>query len=143
MASWVERRKQMETIELVKTVYTSFERGDIPGATSVMDEAIEWSEAEGNPYSPTGAPFVGPDAVVSELFARLATEWDGFAVHPEVFHDVGDTVVVEGRYRGRHVGTGQALDAQFCHVWGQVSGRLIRFQQYTDTAQLQGTMASR
>jgi hypothetical protein len=38
---------------------------------------------------------------MSNLFIRLATEWDGFTVHPGEFHDAGSVVVVEGRYTGR------------------------------------------
>ena len=53
-----------------------------------MDPKIEWSEAEGNPYMPSGQAWLGPDAVLNNLFLRLGTDWDGFAVHPAAYHDV-------------------------------------------------------
>ena len=31
---------------------------------------------------------------------------------------------------------GQALDAQFCHVWSIADGKITKFQQYADTEQL-------
>lgn len=74
---------------------------------------------------------------------RLATEWDGFAVHPGAFHDAGRSVIVEARYSGTHRGTGKALDAQVCHVWDVEEGRLTRFQQYVDTAKFQDVMGAR
>ncbi len=56
---------------------------------------------------------------------------------PKEFHDAGDTVVVEGRYTGKHNETGKHLDAQFCHVWKLSNGQVTSFQQYVDTAQMQ------
>lgn len=129
-----------DTLEPVRRLYDSFARGDIGGAVGVMDPRIRWAESESHPYSPDGSPFVGPDEVVERVFARLATEWDGFAATPESFHDLGDVVVVEGRYTGRHLATGRRLDAQFCHVYGVDGDRLVRMQQYTDTAQFQQVM---
>jgi hypothetical protein len=33
-----------------------------------MDPAIRWHEAEGNPYMPSGEPWIGPEAVLNNLF---------------------------------------------------------------------------
>lgn len=46
----------------------------------------------------------------------------------------GDRVVVPGRYAGTNKATGKALDAQFAHVLTVTDGRIVGFQQYTDTA---------
>ena len=78
---------------------------------------------------PSGEAWVGPDAVVSNLFARLGAEWEAFAVHPKTYHDAGDTVVVEARYSGTYKDTGKSLDTQVCHAWSFKNGRMIRFQQ--------------
>jgi uncharacterized protein len=43
--------------------------------------------------------------------------------------------VVEGRYRGTVKATGMPVDAQFAHVWHLRDGKVVRFQQYTDTGQ--------
>ena len=108
-----------------------------------FDANIEWREAEGNPYEPSGNAWVGPDAIVQNLFMKLGAEWDGFTVHPKEFHDAGDTVVVEGRYTGTHKATGKSLDAQVCHVFRIRDGKLTSFQQFVDTAQLQDVMGAR
>ena len=96
--------------------------------------------AEGSPFQPDGAAWIGGDAIVENLFMRLATEWEGFTIHPERFHDAGETVVVEGRYTGTYIATGVSADQQCCHVFTFENGKLARFQQFTDTAQLQKTM---
>jgi len=133
----------MSNVELVQRVYAAFGRGDIPAVLAAFDAQIEWREAEGNPYEPSGQAWIGPDAVLERLFKRIGAEWDGFAAHPKTFHDAGDVVVVEGRYTGTYKFTGKALDAQLCHVWTIRNGKVARFQQFVDTAQLQDVIGAR
>ena len=133
----------MSNVDVMKNLYAAFARGDVAAVVGAMDPAIEWRQAEGNPYMPSGEAWVGPDAVVSNLFARLGAEWEAFAVHPKTYHDAGDTVVVEARYSGTYKDTGKSLDTQVCHAWSFKNGRIIRFQQYANTAQLQDVMGAR
>jgi len=42
-------------------------------------------------------PEVGPDMIAAGIFARLAAEWDGFAVELEELLDAADKVVALGR----------------------------------------------
>jgi len=126
----------MSNVTIVSDLYEAFGRGDIPSVLGAMDPGIRWYEAESNPYMPSGEPWVGPDAILNNLFVKLGADWDAFAVHPNSFHDAGDVVVVEARYSGTHLGTGKPLDAQVCHVWTLKDGRVTRFQQYVDTAKL-------
>ena len=130
----------MSKIQLTQDLYAAFGRGDVPTVLAGFDTNIEWREAEGNPYQPSGAAWVGPNVVLESLFARLASEWDGFAVHPQQYHGCGDTVVVEGRYSGTFNATGKTLDAQMCHVWKFQGSKVVSFQQYVDTAQLRHVM---
>lgn len=133
----------MGNVEMMKGAYEAFGRGDVPVVLGAMDPDIEWREAEGNPYQPTGAAWRGPDAVLQNLFIKLATEWDAFTVSPVQFHDAGDTVAVEGRYTGTYKDTGKSIDAQFCHVWKIRDDKVVSFQQYVDTGQWQKAMAPR
>jgi len=134
----------MSNVELIRKVYEAFARGDVPAVVGAMDSNIEWRQAENNPYRPDGSPWFGPDAILQELFMKLAGDWGGtFAVTPKKFTDGGDTVVTEGRYTGTWAATGKKIDAQFCHVFRVRDGKIIHFQQYTDTAQLQDAMGAR
>ena len=130
----------MSNADRMRGLYQSFGAGDIPAVLAAMSPDIEWREAENNPYKMDGKPWVGPDAVVQNLFARLGEEWEVFTVTPASFHDAGQTVAVEGRYSGKYKATGRGLDAQFCHVWKLENGKVKSFQQFTDTAQLQHVM---
>ena len=132
----------MDNLGLVKGLYDAFGRGDIPAVLGMMSPDIKWYEAESNPYMPSGQPWVGPDAILNNLFMRLGSEWDGFTVHPKSFHDAGGSVVVEARYSGTYKATGKRIDAQVCHVLRFRDGKLDSFQQYVDTGQLQAVMAT-
>jgi uncharacterized protein len=127
----------MNSVERVKALYGAFATGDVPTVLGGMDPGIHWSEAEGNPYQPSGAPWVGPQAILDNLFMKLATEWDSYTVHPETFYDAGDSAVVEGRYSGKYLATGVEIDFPYCHVFTFAGDKLVRFQQYTNTAALQ------
>lgn len=123
-----------ENVALVRAIYDAFAAGDIAGVVARMGPDMVWNEAENFPYA-DGNPYCGPEAILGGVFARLGSEWDGFAAVPEEFLDAGETVVVLGRYRGICKATGLAMDAQFAHVWRVADGRAARFQQYTDTLQ--------
>jgi hypothetical protein len=133
----------MSNVQMMRDLYDAFGRGDIPTVLGAMDPGIEWHEAEGNPYDPGDQVWRGPDAVMQNLFMRLATEWDGFTAHPQEFHDAGSAVVVEGRYTGTYKETGRKFDAQVCHVWKIRDGKITSFQQYVDTAQMQDVTGAR
>lgn len=92
------------------------------------NEAESFLYADGNPYA-------GPQAVAEGVFLRIVSAVDGFTLAPEHYVDGGDTIVVEGRYRGTMKSTSTPVDAQFAHVWRLRDGKVVRFQQYTDTRQ--------
>jgi len=123
-----------ENVALVEAIYAAFGTGDVPGVLARMSPDIVWNEAENFPYADRN-PYVGPEAVLTGVFARIGEEWDGFTVVPEDLLDAGDSVVVLGRYTGTYKATGRTLDAQLVHVWRVEDGKVVRFQQYTDTLQ--------
>jgi len=126
----------------IEELYAAFGRGDVAFVMGALDPQIEWWEAENFLYSDTN-PYVGVDAVLSGVFGRLASEWDGFSAVPEEFVDGGETVVAFGRYGGTYKATGVKVHAQFVHVFYFKNGKIVRFQQYTDTAQFQNAASRR
>ena len=120
-------------VDLIEQLYDAFARGDIPGVLGAFDPQIEWTSAEGALYPGT---FIGPDAVLSNVFARIGGEWDGFRVEPAEYLDAGDHVVALGRYSGTYRATGRAMSAAFAHVWTVRDGRVVRFRQYADTRKM-------
>jgi ketosteroid isomerase-like protein len=119
---------------LIRSLYEAFARGDVPAVLGAMDAGIVWNEAENFPLADRN-PYVGPDAVLQGVFMRLATEWDGFRVNLEEVHGAGGVVVATGRYDGAFKKTGTRVHLQFAHLWKVRDGKIVSFQQYTDTLQ--------
>lgn len=121
-----------ETVAVVRAIYDAFAAGDVAKVVALMAPDMEWNEAENFPYA-DGNPYRGADAILGGIFARLGSEWDGFAAVPNEFLDAGDSVVVLGRYRGTYRATGRAIDAQMAHLWRVRDGKAAAFQQFVDT----------
>jgi len=129
-----------ENVQVVRGIYDAFGQGDVEAVLERMDRGIEWNEAENFVYA-DGNPYTGPQAVLEGVFARLGSEWDGYTVTPEQFLDAGDRVVALGTYTGTYKATGRGVRAQFAHVWGVREGKVVSFQQYTDTKQFADAVA--
>lgn len=127
---------------VVDTAYAAFAQGDMDGFAGLMAPDIVWNEAEGNPYADLN-PYIGPDAVMSDLMTRLVSEWGDISVTPQEFVVDGDRVVVFGRYTETWKASGTRIDIPFVHSWTVRDGKLAAFQQYTDTAALVETMGDR
>ncbi|MEK6335384.1 MAG: nuclear transport factor 2 family protein [Acidobacteriota bacterium] len=129
-----------ENVKVVKGMYAAFAQGDIPTVLAALDPQVEWWEAENFIYA-EGNPYVGPDAVLQGVFMRIGTEWEGFAVAPNEVLDAGDTAIGHGYYNGTYKQTGKQARAQFAHFFTFRDGKIVKFQQYTDTAQFKQVTA--
>jgi ketosteroid isomerase-like protein/quercetin dioxygenase-like cupin family protein len=123
-------------ISLAKSLYEAFAKGDIPTVLAGLDSTIVWNEAENFPYADKN-PYVGKDAVLNGVFARIGGEWDNFSLTEKQFFPIqNDMILVTGYYTGKHKQTGKTIKAQFAHVWWMKDGKLVKFQQYADTKQV-------
>jgi ketosteroid isomerase-like protein len=87
-----------DQVELVRSLYDAFARGDVPALLAALDPKAEWNEAEHATLWP-GGPLIGPDQVATQVFARFPELFgDTFRIEVGRLHDCGDTVVMEGRY---------------------------------------------
>jgi len=120
----------MNNGETIKGLYEAFRNGDVPGVLAAMDPLINWTEAEGFMY---GGTYIGPDAILENVFAKFASEWEDFSAIPGHFVEEGNTVVALGEYGGKYLRTGRNLTVAFAHVWTLRDGKVTRFVQFTDT----------
>jgi ketosteroid isomerase-like protein len=118
------------TGELVRGLYNSFARGDVPAFLAQLDPAIEWKEADGFPYAGT---YRGPDAIVQGVLGRLGSEWDGFTVKADAIVAEGDTAVAHGTYSGTFKQSGKSMNARFAHVWKLRDSKVAAFEQIVDS----------
>jgi len=125
-----------DNVSTVQKVYDAFASGDIPAVLAGFDEKIVWNEAENFPYA-DGNPYIGPDAVLNGVFARIGAEWEYWNLIDMSLSEMGtDQVFATGRYNAKHKKTGKKINAQFVHVWTVKDGKASSFQQFTDTKQV-------
>lgn len=122
----------MSSIEAVRALYAAFARGDMPAALATMAPDIVWTEADNYPYADRN-PYVGPEAVLHGVFARIGADWENFAANSEEIIDGGERIVSLGHYTGVCKATGKSMRAQFAHVFRVKNGKIAAFQQYADT----------
>jgi uncharacterized protein len=122
---------QTEIRAIVHNLYAAFARGDIPSVLAGLDPQIVWTETAGGPFAGT---YTGPDAVLENVFSPLGSEWSDFTVQPEAYVCDSESAVAIGTYRGLHRATSRTLEARFAHAWHLKDGRVVRFEQITDTA---------
>jgi ketosteroid isomerase-like protein len=124
-------------LDVIRGMYAAFERGDVASVLGTLNPEIVWIEAEGFPSAGT---YTTPDAVLRNVFMRLADEWDAFSAAPNEFLCDGQSVVAIGDYSATCKATGKAFKAPFAHLWKLRGGRVVGFQQFTDTAVVQRAM---
>jgi ketosteroid isomerase-like protein len=123
-----------DNVAVLRSGYEAFAKGDIQTVLGLFDPQLEWNEAEHVTYW-NGGTLHGSQAVVNEVFARIPKDFDGFRIDIRRMVASGDTVLVEARYKATVKATGKPLDAQVAHVWDFRDGKVVKFQQYTDTWQ--------
>jgi len=122
----------MTNRETIMALYAGFDSGDMDAVLALMAGDIVWREAENNKLADRN-PYVGPQAVLEGVFARLGEDFEGFAVEISHVIEDGDTVVMQGRYRARAKKSGIEINPQIVHWWTLQDGKITAYQQHVDT----------
>lgn len=117
-------------LQIVADHYAASARQDIAGMMADVAPAVAWTEMAGFPCAGT---WIGPDQVSAQVFAVLGREWDDYRFALEKLIDGGEHIVGVGTYAGRHRKTGKATQARVSHVWQLAAGKIVAFEQFTDT----------
>ncbi|MCW0952503.1 nuclear transport factor 2 family protein [Weissella ceti] len=117
--------------EIVANTYKLMAQGKIAEFKAALANDIVWREATGAPYA---GEFIGPDAVVENVHARLNADWADFKAIDDVYAVNGNTVFVYGEYSGINRQTGKAFSAPFVHLYEiNADDKVASFTQITDT----------
>lgn len=123
-------------LSVIDGAYKAFAVGDIPAVLAVMDANIIWNEAEGNAYA-DGNPYIGPDAVLNGVFARIGADHEYFnLVDIKLLEMSNNQVLATLRYKAKLKKNGAEYNTQAAHLWTLKDGKVTNFQQYVDTKQL-------
>ncbi|MBA4300684.1 MAG: ketosteroid isomerase [Cyclobacterium sp.] len=130
-----ENSDSKKNMSIVEGLYKAFAVGDIPAVLGGLDPNVVWNEAEGNAYA-DGNPYIGPDAVLNGVFARIGADHEYFNLKDIVLHEMSNgKVLATLRYDAKHK-NGNSYNAQVAHLWSLKDGKVVSFQQYVDTKKL-------
>jgi uncharacterized protein len=124
--------------DIIRAHYDAGDRHDLAGMLADVAPDCRWTEMDGFPCAGT---YVGPDAVVENVFKVLGGLFDNFTFKLERLLDAGGDVVAVGNYTATHKQTGKSLNARVVHVWGVRDGKIRRFEQFTDTLRVAESMS--
>jgi len=121
-----------ENVELLRSAYEAFGRGDMEAVTATWGTDIEF-EGPNSTRMPGAGAHRGKEEV-ARLFSGMRDRWEGLLLVPDEFVEQGETVVVLGHLEGRAKATGTDVRVPFVHVWRMRDGKVTRGQALTDTA---------
>mgnify|MGYP001816160539 CR=1 FL=1 len=124
--------------EIVQKLYRNFAKGDVPAVLATFADDISWTEADGFPLAGT---YVGPQAVLENVFMRLVDFSDNWAVAVDRLIADGDTVVADGEYKWNHKASGAPCEVRMAHVWTLSGGKATAFLQHVDSARVRELIA--
>lgn len=121
-----------ENILVVEKAYNNFKSGDIKSLLETLAEDVQWELP-----SMENVPFSGKRAgreQVRQFFATLAELQESLQFEPREFIADRDKVVSLGYYRWRVKSTDKTFECPFAHVFTIRDGKVVRFQEFMDTA---------
>ncbi len=116
--------------DVIAAHYAASDRGDLAGMLAPLTAETRWTEMAGFPYAGT---YVGAQGVIDGVFKRIGADWEGYTLKLQSLHDAGDFIIGIGTYSGVFKATGKSMTARVVHVWSMQDGKVISFEQFTDT----------
>jgi hypothetical protein len=120
-----------DALTTVQGAYAAFGRGDIASVMDTLADDVEWILPQTD--SPIGGTHRGK-AAVQAWFGALAETLDFQVFDPREFIAQGDKVVVLIHEESTVRSTGKKLNDDLAHVHTYRDGKIVRFQEYSDTA---------
>ena len=122
--------------QVVQNAYAAFARGDVQDILDSLTDDIDWKPVYGaGPHVPMAGHRSGKDAV-REFFKLVAEHMHFYTFEPREFIAQGEKVVTLGHYVGKSGTTGKPFASDFAMVFTLHHGKVVRFQEFTDSAQL-------
>lgn len=123
--------------DVVRRQYLASAAGDLEALRATLAPDVEWTEMAGFPLAGT---YRTPEGVTSHVMAKLAQDWDGWTAHDDSYVVDGENVVVLARYTAVNKATGKRLAVRVAHHFVVRGGRIVRFEQFVDTALVRDAM---
>jgi ketosteroid isomerase-like protein len=114
-------------VEVAKRAMTAFGQRDLDSYEELFTPDFEWL-----PALPTTIESEGYHgrAGVERYFAEISETWEAYRVIPEDYRDVGDSVIMVGRFETRGKASGVAVDSPLAVVFEFHDGRCSRARAF-------------
>ena len=115
-----------KNLEVVRSMLAAYSAGDTEAVLATAAEDVELRPAVVG--GPEGAVYRGREGIRA-FFEDIDAAWEQFAIEPEEFRELGDTVVVLGRSR-LVARDGMELEASVGWVYELRRGKIARFDSF-------------
>lgn len=115
---------EMSPKDVVAAAYATFAAGDTDAWAKLHTEDLTFTILGQLPQS---GVFIGTEAVIEGVFAKIPTLWPEFTLTPINIDVVGDTVYVHNKM------TGEGLDSETMHMFTLRNGKIASFKAFEDT----------
>lgn len=126
-------------LEIIRATYEGSSEENGRHLLAALAAEATWTEAAGFPYAGT---YVGAEAIIANVFRRLAMEWMDYRAEVHTYLADGDRVAAFGAYSGTYKATGKAIRATFAHLYRLKDGKIVSMEQYVDSAIVRQAMSS-
>jgi ketosteroid isomerase-like protein len=123
--------------DVVRRQYLASAHGDLDALRATLADDVEWTEMAGFPLAGT---YRTPEGVTSAVMERLGADWDSWIAHDDTYVVDGENVVVLARYTATNKATSKNIDVRVAHHFIVRGGRIVRFEQFVDTAKVREAM---
>jgi uncharacterized protein len=124
--------------DVVRRQYLASAAGDLEALRATLAADVEWTEMAGFPLAGT---YRTPTGVTSNVMEKLAADWENWTAHDDSYVVDGENVVVLARYTATNKATGKAIDVRVAHHFVVRGGKIVRFEQFVDTAKVREAMS--
>ncbi len=117
-------------LNIIADHYAASARQDITSMMAEVSPDVQWTEMAGFPCAGT---WTGPEQITENVFKILDSEWRGYRFDLEELIDAGARIIGVGHYCGTYRKTGKFMQVRATHIWTLNDGKIVRFEQFTDT----------
>ena len=119
-------------LRIVERAYAAFQTGDIQTLLSQFSDDVSWNLPSIEHVRISGSRT--GKTKLADFFSTLAQDQEALLFEPKQFVSEGSLVIALGRYQWRVRATGREVASDFAHVFTVTNGRIVRFQEFMDTA---------
>lgn len=121
-----------EDVELVKSAFETWNRGEIDAFVDCTSEDVAWLEVSGRPEG-GATERIGRERL-REGLKSLFDAWESYYVDAERIEEAGDRILAIVREVARGRASGVEIDGRWGYLITVENGEMVRIEAYRDPA---------